>query len=518
MTTQESIVPRINEYLKAQNIPLKFDEQGVCNGLASLYAKYVLEGRADEFQDLLKRASNVTAYDEEVNTFINQVLLTMEPELFNKNLNQNNSYQALSVNQKEGDKVTAKSMKACFDISLVGRKKTMANLIKNIKLQENEVMLISTPDHAMGIRKKGDKYYLYDPSSIRKEIKCDDEAAIVNYLSFWYGSSDGLALNIRVINNPHISPRNDFPSLDIFAEDPKCTIKVAGQHYNNLSFFAENSNSAEMMGQIIEVGNWSISEYSDAASKAVINNNHESLKALLPALNGSDLPNLIFQALVYGRRQSYQTLRNWPPFSEKFKDVFKDETMNNSLLAAAANGGNPELLSDFFNELTEFEPQNIITKKLYFDGTEDMIQHAIKSDNPDCVRIMLSKISSIEVPLDTKLSYLIDAIKRNNPSIVNVLIKELNIPRESLSRLNIPMANFEKTDTYLLQILKDNGMQFSEYQERIFEYKTQHKPMGVTLAIGIVLQKFTDYFQGKTLSVEQEEMRIDLSSENRTLP
>lgn len=79
------------------------------------------------------------------------------------------------------------------------------------------------------------------------------------------------------------------------------------------------------------------------------------------------------------------------------------------------------------------------------------------------------------------------------------------------------MANFEKTDTYLLQILKDNGMQFSEYQERIFEYKTQHKPMGVTLAIGIVLQKFTDYFQGKTLSVEQEEMRIDLSSENRTL-
>lgn len=84
MTTQESIVPRINEYLKAQNIPLKFDEQGVCNGLASLYAKYVLEGRADEFQDLLKRASNVTAYDEEVNTFINQVLLTMEPELFNK--------------------------------------------------------------------------------------------------------------------------------------------------------------------------------------------------------------------------------------------------------------------------------------------------------------------------------------------------------------------------------------------------------------------------------------------------
>lgn len=92
---------------------------------ASLYAKYVLEGRAAEFQDLLKRASNVnhSNYDEQINKFINQVLLTMEPELFNKNLNQNNSYQVLNVDQRQGDKLISKSMKACFDISLVGTKR-----------------------------------------------------------------------------------------------------------------------------------------------------------------------------------------------------------------------------------------------------------------------------------------------------------------------------------------------------------------------------------------------------------
>lgn len=125
MTAQENIVSKINKYLKAQNIPLNFNEDGVCNGLASLYAKYVLEGRAAEFQDLLKRASNVnhSNYDEQINKFINQVLLTMEPELFNKNLNQNNSYQVLNVDQRQGDKLISKSMKACFDISLVGTKR-----------------------------------------------------------------------------------------------------------------------------------------------------------------------------------------------------------------------------------------------------------------------------------------------------------------------------------------------------------------------------------------------------------
>lgn len=394
----------------------------------------------------------------------------------------------------------------------------MTDLIKKIKLQEkNEVILVSTPDHAMGIRKERDKYYLYDPSSIRNEIECDNEAALVRYLSFWYGGNKGLALNIRVINNPHITPRIDFPSLNEFSGELDHSIKIDGKHYNNLSFFAENSNSEEGMNLIISDANWSNEEYVDAAEKAVIYNNHESLKALLPALDLKDLPNLVFLALVNGRQQSYQTLRQSPFFSEAFNNIFKNEKMINSLLAAAANGGNPELLNIFFNELSEFKSQNIITKDVYFEQDVniqmDMIQHAIRSDNPDCVRILLSKISStIEIPLHAKLSYLTDAIKRNNPSIVNVLFKELNITGEHLSRINIPIGNFEKTDTYLLQILKNKGMEFSEYQEKIFEHKIQHKPIGIILAIGIVLQKFTDFVLGKELSIEKEEMQINPES------
>ena len=78
-----------------------------------------------------------------------------------------------------------KNLKACFDISLVGKKETIVNLLTNINLQnENEVMLISTPHHAMGVRKKDNKYYLYDPSSIRNEMKCDNEAILINYIMY----------------------------------------------------------------------------------------------------------------------------------------------------------------------------------------------------------------------------------------------------------------------------------------------------------------------------------------------
>ncbi len=506
MTAQDFIVPKLNVYLKSQNISLKFNEAGICNGLSTLYAKYVLENRADEFLDLLNRTANMTplSYNEEVNEFINDIMRTMEPEIFDKNYNQNTSYKTLAVKNNVKDSLS--QMQACFDTSLIAKKETWAELLKDLKLNTSEVMLISIPNHSMALRKVGDKFHLYDPSSLRREVKCNDETAVANYLSYWYFNKGPIALNVRVINNPHVAPRTNFPTLtDLNSKtDNNLTIDFDGENINNLSFFASNSNNEQAIENLLETHDFNELNILEAATNAVINNNDGSLNPLLDKVNSHRLDNLIAQSLMHGRKDSYLALRKHPKFLKQFENIFNSQKdLVNTFIAACASGGDPELLNILLNETTDFNPKEIFNTKVSFNdgnGEIDIIQHAITSDNAKCVRILINKLENINLEDDIKMKYLIQAIKINNPSIAAVLIKELKIGADLVNQLKIPTFIFGKTDCYLLKNLKDTGMIFSSYQQDIYDNKIQHKPNGFMLAIGIILQKFSDYLKGNELS------------------
>lgn len=55
--SQNHLINRLKAYLTRCNLPIKVNEGGICNGLATVHAKYVLEGRGDEFFDMLNYIS-----------------------------------------------------------------------------------------------------------------------------------------------------------------------------------------------------------------------------------------------------------------------------------------------------------------------------------------------------------------------------------------------------------------------------------------------------------------------------
>lgn len=51
---QKQVIDKLNLYLKRHNMPVQMNNEGVCNGLATLYAKYVLEGKENQFFKILE--------------------------------------------------------------------------------------------------------------------------------------------------------------------------------------------------------------------------------------------------------------------------------------------------------------------------------------------------------------------------------------------------------------------------------------------------------------------------------
>ncbi|WP_019217070.1 hypothetical protein [Legionella tunisiensis] len=43
--SQNQVIENLNQYLQWHNLPLEMNPDGVCNGLAIVYAKYILEGK-----------------------------------------------------------------------------------------------------------------------------------------------------------------------------------------------------------------------------------------------------------------------------------------------------------------------------------------------------------------------------------------------------------------------------------------------------------------------------------------
>lgn len=85
---QSQVIDRLNRYLKWHNMPVSMNEEGICNGLVTVYAKYVLEGKEKRFFELLDQIVRMeadSAIESEVNQFVYDVVLTLFPHQFNKN-------------------------------------------------------------------------------------------------------------------------------------------------------------------------------------------------------------------------------------------------------------------------------------------------------------------------------------------------------------------------------------------------------------------------------------------------
>lgn len=164
---QGVVIDNINHYLKANNLPIKMNEKGICNGLAMIHAKYVLEGKEQRFMDILayiakgiplssnsEDKNKIT--EDDLNFFIMEALLAFSPKAFNQKLRQSNAMEMLQIN--------GKNLKSSFDFAMVSSDQNWEHVIADLQLKEGEVLQVSSINHAISLHKVDNKYRVYDPN------------------------------------------------------------------------------------------------------------------------------------------------------------------------------------------------------------------------------------------------------------------------------------------------------------------------------------------------------------------
>ncbi|MFO3592767.1 YopT-type cysteine protease domain-containing protein [Legionella pneumophila serogroup 1] len=217
-TNQSNVIENINQYLKWHNLPVRFGTGGVCNGLSTVHAQYVLQGREREFFELLRYVAGdkgiLDANDsvkEKVNNFVWKVVASHMTSGHDKELNQLNSFKTLSINNKP--------LKSVFDLPLVTSDKNWENILESLNLKEDEVMLVRSINHAISITRKGNQYHVYDPNYEEGVKSFSSEQEVIKELHervFHYNKGN-MGLTLSIITTGDKEPRQDLPKpVDIY--------------------------------------------------------------------------------------------------------------------------------------------------------------------------------------------------------------------------------------------------------------------------------------------------------------
>ncbi|HAT9730916.1 TPA: hypothetical protein JBD73_11505 [Legionella pneumophila subsp. pneumophila] len=219
-TNQSNVIKNINQYLKWHNLPVRFSTGGVCNGLSTVHAQYVLQGREEEFFKLLRYVAGdkgiLDADDsdkEKVNDFVWKVVASHMTSGHDKELNQLNSFKTLSINNKP--------LKSVFDLPLVTSDKNWEEILKSLNLKEDEVMLVRSVTHAISITRKDNEYHVYDPNYEEGAKSFSSEQEVIKELHervFHYKEGD-MGLTLSIITPEDKEPRQDLPKpVDIYGQ------------------------------------------------------------------------------------------------------------------------------------------------------------------------------------------------------------------------------------------------------------------------------------------------------------
>ncbi|WP_298622429.1 hypothetical protein [uncultured Legionella sp.] len=156
---QSLVIENLNRYLDWHNLPVRMNKTGICNGLATVYTKYALEGRLNEFRDILVKIATMTStpeFDDKINHFAAEVSLSFLPSDYNKELNQLHSINMLSI---EG-----KGLRSSYDFAMTTSDSNWTEILEGLKLGNDEAMIVRSLNHAVSISKRGGKYIIYDPN------------------------------------------------------------------------------------------------------------------------------------------------------------------------------------------------------------------------------------------------------------------------------------------------------------------------------------------------------------------
>ncbi len=516
---QNHVITILNQYLEYHNFPAvcRLDTGGVCNGLACLYAKYVLEKKETEFLEILeymtgkKPEVDADKVDEKVNRFVIEVLKYASPELFTDNMGQAKAYQEIVVD--------GENIKPAFTLGLVTPKENWVDIFSSINLCPGEAMMVSGINHAVSIsRNINGNYIVYDPNYSTGTKTFGSENELIENLShnvFDYQNTN-IGLAIKIIR-PKNSPTKTYPTIDDIYK--KCVnphereggaTSLLSNRTTYLLEFAAKVSDMDAIRKLIKLKQ--IKGLKDAMT-LLYKNNTEIPEELLEKFFKNDKIHLLRVSAYLGKRESfYCILKNLKSTLQTL-----DQTDCIVLMNCAANSSNPSLLKDIvdcFDNLPSIEKsdedfkamdnmqhsESILITNIFKRDTDnkDTIMHAICSQSAACLTVLLDRLDENTKVLtaEQQLEYLSLAIAQNNPIMVETLVKHGNnrIPQKLLETISLPYDVIKRTDIYLLKMLQNHGVIFSKSGQAIIDQK-EHRNVGPILAIGIKLMQFMDWLR-----------------------
>ncbi|GGI92472.1 YopT-type cysteine protease domain-containing protein [Legionella impletisoli] len=497
---QGQVIDNLNRYLEWHNLPLRMNKEGICNGLAMVYVKYVLENKEKEFFDMLGYIAGKEISSEmeiQVNHFVNEVILSFIPEKYDKKLNQSNAIKALAIDNK--------SLKSSFDLALVTSDDNWANIFTSLSLRENEVMRVASINHTVAVAKKEGQYIVYDPNYSSGFKTFANEKQLVQELHknvFEYNRGP-LGLEVSVICHPD-SPARDFPKLKeiyhayLTHENITQVAKTDGKKFDTLQRSAI-LNDAAAISELLSIG--AKDDNYQAAAEAVMSNNPDTLRVLLENIKEPNVINGLFvAALEHGRSETFDELLQHSFSRTVIENAAKMNLNKSWLINKAAEGGNVEVLQ----KTIQLCQTNL--------GTEDLLSPFILEKQPMedaiCAAIRGGDVKSVELLMEhlekegfddpiRNVQYLTLAIRENQPYMVALLLKK--IPSEFVQTISMTASATEKTDLFIIHQLQKHDVNFSTTAKAIID-KKEHRPVGIILSIGIMLNKFSDFCKEKLLN------------------
>ncbi|MFJ1267211.1 hypothetical protein ACD661_01430 [Legionella lytica] len=546
---QDLLIDNLNQEFKKLRFPTQvhFNEGGVCNGLAMVYAQYALQGpeKEAEFFKILKLIADGKLTEEEnyglqegsILLFASQVLLSFQPSKYDLSQTQSTSMEMLKIN--------GKPLSSSFDFALAAADKEWSQVIAKIELQHDEVMIVHSVNHAVSVRKLNDKYRIYDPNYSSGFKEFVSEAAMIKELHknvFGYGRGN-LGMEVHVVRNPDATPRQvPFPEIQALYEHhlspQKSTAKLGSKTFNTFDYASTIIKDPLVIKMLIAQIQPSKEELFTTAKRVVLKNNSAALEPLLEIIHAETEPSkklrvLLEIAIGTGRLGTYSQLEKY------FPQCYSSEHLGH-LVALAAKGGNPQILERVLNEVQpsqrayvdKFVTENMNNGKLTIpggvsmdfakdaylqifmnknmvDGIHVALGYAVEKGNTECIKILIGQLNSYKEPLNEKqlLNYFLKAIEHNQPYALEKLINaHPDMSKEVLSLLSMSPLSVKRTDLDVLRILKQNGVPFSEQAENIIQSKEKDQYRSFSTMVNLLINYIQNLFGKKQLGYDEQQL------------
>jgi hypothetical protein len=493
MPAQITIIDTVNKILSKNDTPVKLNKGGVCGGLASLYVRYTLEGRKDEFFQLSKMLAQLPDHyqigqDSSIDKFIREI--EIEFNLFNYTKGQ--SYQG---DMEHTVLIDGKPIKKEFSLGLIESNDNWAALLEQMN-NDGRACYIRSHNHAVALSFVDNHYELYDPNydedneetpnaSINNIRTFKTAAEAINELAkqFSYPVDSDVGLGIIVYAHPNETKPANYPDKNqVLCKalkskidfQKKLDITGAKRDYNSL-FFATYINDKETVSHHFLHNEISIK---DCAYLMLMDSNNEIMFNLYSHESSQrNKQSLIYYAIWSGNIDLFQRMTS--DYQKNHvtnglqKQEFKALIQNDFSLLRAAQSGNPVCILSILKLYEHYgiplstigEPSLIqIVDQLTQNGNADLLKSFTQHISPLSESLVLAGISSAtEYDKRGALSFWLHLRELQTQTSNSTVITSKLIGKASLlSFQQLIQAGFTVSQHLFSETLKRNRNEFFE--------------------------------------------------------